>query len=452
MGLTPLTFSGISQYSQDFQTILERATNIASYPLKQLQNEQTDTATKKQLATELNSAVKLFGDKLKALSSVADKRAVTASSSNSAKLSVDSINTDTPTTYSITEVTSIATVASETSAAPAADSNATPISSTGTLKLKVGTSEYSISLESGKNNLSGIRDAINRLNAGVSASILTVGPNENYLTVSAVGTGQKAIQLIDDPDGAATNLLTSNNPGSDLQFKLNGIPVTRSTNQVNDTIPGVTFTVKDKTVSGETLTINLASDRSQLSQAVSSFIDAYNALESKVGSQIGENAGLLSGDLLVREAKGILQRAAAFGLGGGSVKNWSDLGVTFNQTGEVSFDTTKFNSLSDGQIRDAFSFFQSKDGLGAQIDRVNTYTDDINGLAKLQLDQYQRTDLRLSSQISTLQDRIDTLRKGFLSRLQAADALLGQLESQQKVVSAQVQSLNLVLYGKSNSQ
>lgn len=450
MGLTPLTFSGISQYSSDFQTILDRVTNIASYPLRQLQNEQTDNGTKKQLATELNSAVKLYGEKLKALSDVADKRAVTASSSNTAKVAINAINTDTPTTYTVSEVSSVATVASESSLTSYAASASTPVSSTGTVKLKVGTSEYTITLASGKNNLNGLRDAINGLNAGVSASVLTVGATSNFLSVSAVGTGQKVIQVVDDPDGAATNLLSSTNPGSNLSFKLNGVAVTRTSNQVNDLIPGVTFSVLDKTTTGETVSINLASDKSKLSQAVSDFVDAYNTLSTKVGAQVGESAGLLSGDTLVREAQSILQRASSFSLGSGTVKNWSDVGVSFATTGEMSFDSTAFSSLSDTKIFDAFKFFKGTDGLGAQQTKVSNYTDSINGLAKVQLDQYQRTDLRLNSQISTLQDRIDSMRKGYMSKLQNADALLGQLESQQKLITAQVQSLNLVLYGKNN--
>ena len=67
MGLSPLTFAGISQYSQDFQTILQRVTTIASFPLNQLKNEQSDIGTKRQLTSELSSSVKLFGERIKTL-------------------------------------------------------------------------------------------------------------------------------------------------------------------------------------------------------------------------------------------------------------------------------------------------------------------------------------------------------------------------------------------------
>jgi flagellar hook-associated protein 2 len=448
MSLNPLTFTGISQYSQDFQTILQRVTTIASFPLTQLRNEQSDTAARRQLTNELNSGVRLLGEKMTALKEVAGNRAVSASSSNSSKLTVDSVNTDILTSYSITDVTSLAAAASETSSASYADSSATTVSASGSLKLKVGTAEYDFTLSSGENNLVGLRNKINGLGAGVTASILTVGENENYLSITANNTGANPIELREDPAGVNTNLITSANPGSSLNFRLNGVAVTRPSNQVNDLVPGVTFSLKQTTAVSETLTIGLSSDRSKLSAAISGFVDAYNAVQAKVNGQVGANAGLLSGDILVREAQDILRRAASFSIGEGTVKNWADIGVSFEQTGEIALDLTAFNALSDSRIRDAFSFFRDTTGLGAQTARTEAFSNAVTGLAAIQLAQFDRTDSRLSEQIASLEDRINLVRENYLQKLQTADALLGSFESQQNIISASVDSLSLVLYGK----
>ncbi len=365
MGLSPLTFTGISQYSQDFQTILQRVTTIASFPLNQLKNEQSDIAVKRQLTSELSSSVKLLGDRIKTLRDVAANRAVSATSSNSSKLTVDSVNTDTLTTYNITDVTSTAKAASETSSAAYADSNVTQVSATGNVRLTVGSTDYNISLAGGKNNLVGLRDKINTLGAGVTATILTVDGATNYLSVTANTAGAKALSLKDDPDGANTNLLTSTNQGSNLSFKLNGVPVSRTSNQVNDLIPGVTFSLKSTTAVDETLSIGLSSDRSKLSSAISGFVDAYNAVQNKVTAQVGKTAGLLSGDYLVREAQDILRKTSSFSIAEGTVKNFSDLGITFASSGAVSFDFTEFNSLNETKLRDSFSFFKDNTGLGS---------------------------------------------------------------------------------------
>jgi hypothetical protein len=39
MTITPLTITGLSSFSDDFQTILNRAVSIASLPLSELQND-----------------------------------------------------------------------------------------------------------------------------------------------------------------------------------------------------------------------------------------------------------------------------------------------------------------------------------------------------------------------------------------------------------------------------
>ncbi len=450
MGLTPLTFTGISQYSQDFQTILQRVTTIASFPLNQLKNEQQDVAAKRLLTSELSNSVKLLGDKITALKDVAANRAVSATSSNTAKLTIDSVNTDTLTTYNITDVTSIAVAASETSLSSYASSTATQVSASGSVRLTVGTTLYDIALTSGENNLVGLRDKINTLNSGVTATILTVAAGTNYLSISANATGAKVVALREDPLGLNTSLLTATNQGSNLNFKLNGVQVGRSSNLVNDLVSGVSFTLKQTTSVAETLSIGLSSDRSKLSAAVSGFIDAYNTVQAKITGQVGKTAGLLTGDFLVREAQDILRKVSSFGLGAGSVKNWSDLGVNFSTAGQISFEVGMFNALSQTQLQDSFSFFKDTTGLGALSKSTDGFSQDVTGLASIQIDQYGKTDSRLTEQIAKLEERISVLRQTYLQKLQVADALLGNFESQRNVVSASIDGLNLVLYGKQN--
>src|SRR5438477_555965 len=88
----------------------------------------------------------------------------------------------TPLTF--TGITSIAEAAAETSQSGYADSTATAVSSTGTVKLVIGAVERTIVLTPATNNLVGLRDAINNLGVGVSATVLTTGTgvDPNYLS------------------------------------------------------------------------------------------------------------------------------------------------------------------------------------------------------------------------------------------------------------------------------
>ena len=309
------------------------------------------------------------------------------------------------------------------------------------------------------NSLVGLRDKINSLNAGVTATILTTDSG-NYLSVSANSSGVTTLQIIDDPGDpgvvgdpgyplhANTQWLTANNQGSNAVFKLNGLQIDRKSNTVNDVIPGVSFTVLEKTDTDEDITLTLASDRSQLSSAISDFVTKYNSLLGTTNAQVGASAGLLSGDFLVREVQGDMRALGSYE-GSGTIKSLADMGITFDSQGKISFDQTTFDALSDSQISGAFSFFGSKTtGFGALADKFTQLSDPITGLIKLQQDSYTREDTRLQGQIADMEDRITSMQTATAARLQAADALLAQLESQQQVLDASIQSVNLVTFGK----
>src|SRR5262249_41505559 len=138
MSFTPLTFTGISQYSTDFQTILTRAVNIAQIPVKQLQNKDSDVLQRKTLIGGLADAIDRLSTDLKALGDTAQNRALTASSSDATSVSVSNTGATSTGTYTINSITSAASAASERSTASFADSTSTPFSSTGTVKLVVG--------------------------------------------------------------------------------------------------------------------------------------------------------------------------------------------------------------------------------------------------------------------------------------------------------------------------
>ena len=294
MSISPLTFTGVSSFSEDFQTILNRATQIAGLPITALQNQQKDLLQQKLLVSNLSGSVASLASSVTALGTLGEQKALAASSSNTAKVTATNVSSSAPAVYSLTEITSVAKAAAETSASGYANSTSTAVSSTGTVKLTVGSNNYTIDL-TGKNNLTGLRDAINNLGAGVTASVLTTGTGADpyYLSITANSTGATTLELRDDPTGANTNLLTANNQGANTEFKLNGVAVSKKTTFINDVVPGVTFNILGTTEASESVAVTVASDRSKLSTALQSFVANYNAAREQVNAQIGSGAGLL---------------------------------------------------------------------------------------------------------------------------------------------------------------
>lgn len=447
MSLTPLVFSGISTYSADFQTILDRTVKIASLPITSLQNQQTDLLERKVVAGGLQGSVAAFGASLKSLGEIGDRRAVTGRSTDTSKVAVKSVTASTAGVYQLSNITSVASAAAETSLVSYADSDTTAVSTTGTVQLTVGSSAFTVSLTAGENNLAGLRDKINGLGAGVTASILTTD-GANYLSVSANTTGATTLTLKDDPGGAATDLLSATNQGANAVFELNGVPVSQKTNLVNSVVPGLSFEILAETDDDETVTLTLASDRSQLSTALSSLAAAYNTLVEQVDGQIGESAGLLSGSSLVREIQGVLREVTGFS-GTGDVKSLAELGLVFDASNKLTFDSAAFAGLSDAQVRAGLDFTSTAEtGLGSLYSKVTGISDPVTGLIQAEINQYDATGRDLTSRVAALNERVTLLQSGLAQRLQYADALLANLESQQTVLTASIDSLSYSLFGR----
>ena len=447
MSITPLSFTGVSQFSSDFQSILNRAVAIANLPVKTLENQQAKLLAQKQLLTGLNGGVASLGSSISALQTVAQNKALVATSSDTTKVVINSTNASTPATYAITNITSLAKTASESSVIGYATAGATAVSSTGVVKLFVGSNSYTIPLTPATNNLTGLRDAINSLGVGATATVLTTGTGltPNFLSISANTSGLTTLQLMDDPTGANNNLLTNTNQGANAVFQLNGVNVSKTSNTINDVVSGVSFTIAGTSVAGAT--ISLASDPSQISSALQSLIGNYNALTSQANGQIGPNAGLLTGDFVVRSIENGLRQVVHFQGTSGSVKNLGDLGIELSSAGQMSLNQATFNSLSASQISDAFSFLGSA-GFGALSSAFTQISDPVTGLIKVQQDQYTASDKRISAQVGELTDRINQMQASLSAKLQKADALLATLQSQQNVLNASIQSLTEVSFGK----
>ncbi len=533
-------FSGISTYSNDFQSIIQRAVSIAQLPAKKLQNEETDNLGKKQALITLNPSVDALGAAVAALGSLAANQGVTASSSDSTKVSIINTGAASPATYTVSDVQALASPAFETSLAGYADPAQTSVSNSAQLDLVVGSNTYHLDL-TGSNNLNGLRDAINNSGAAVSANIVTVG-GRSYLSLSATNTGATTLQLNDKPldlisntglgsetstrtyadattvpvsasgkvdlvvgssvyhldvtasnnltglmnainnagipglsagiSGGAgsfsltvtasgpttlrlddlplsTNLVSATNQGTDADFKVNGIHTTRSANTINDILPGVSFTLRDTTTSS--VTLSLATNPSQLSSALQTLVTSYNKLIDQVGAQIGPSAGPLGGDILIRQiSEDIRLLTSYWNSGSSSIHSLSDLGITFDDTsGHLTFNPNTVTGFSSSQVSDAFKFLGSSNtGFAAMAKNFTQLSDPVTGLIRMQEDGYDAANQHLGDQITTLNDRVSRIQSAITARLQAADALVAQLQSQQNMVNASVSSLNYVLYGK----
>jgi flagellar hook-associated protein 2 len=451
-GITPITLNGISQYASDFQTILNRSVQIATIPIEQMQNQQSLIESQISSATGLSTAVSAVAADLTNLANLGSSQALTANSSDSSVVSAQVTGATANTSYAITNVTSVASAASESSLNSYADATTTPVSTTGSMQLTVGSNTYAINLTSGNNNLTGLENAINNLDAGVTAQILTTS-NGDYLSVSADSPGATTLQLADDPTGADTQWLTDQNQGSNTTFDLNGVPISTPQTTINNVVPGMTFTINGTTSAGQTVNVSLSSDVSQVSSALQQFVTDYNSLNQEIGSVSG-TGDALQGDSVIWQLKQSMLQLASYNIPGNSgINSLSSLGVTFDQTGTASFDSSALSSLSSSQTSAVFSLLGSATtGLGAIANQFSAISAPSTGAIASEISAWNTQNTTLTTNISNATAQVNEMQTLLSQQLEAADAQVDELQTQQSLLNSSIQSLNYTTYGTQINQ
>jgi flagellar hook-associated protein 2 len=310
------------------------------------------------------------------------KRSVTSSNSNAIAATVD--NTAVPNTYSL-EVSQLAKAHALASGA-FADSDTTAIG-TGTLTFRFGTTDYdaqgdvyngftlnpdsnitTITIDSSNNTLTGIMEAINAADFGVTASIVNDGSGYRLL-LGGDKTGLKnSLEVsVEDADldntdsGASAGLsnfvfnaqatnLEETSAAANAVFKVNGLTVQSQENTATSAIPGMSLSLKEVTTSPVTLSVQ--TDTATAVSAFSTFIAGYNQFRTTVNTLTNYNAatktaGTLLGDFTVRSVVSQVDNILRNEVSGvsGDYNSMAELGLKTNSSGGYVLDTNKFRDI-----------------------------------------------------------------------------------------------------------
>ena len=452
--LAPETFTGVSQYSGDLQSILTRAVQIAQLPVTIMQNQDSVVVSKIAALGTMQSSISTLAADLANLSTLAQSQALTATSSAPATLTATVNGNMTPTTYTITNITSTAAPASETSHAFFANGTTATVSASGTMQLTLGTQTANIHLTSATNNLVGLANAINNATDAsgnslpLTATIITAADNQDYLSVTANTPGRTTLTLTEGATPGGAEFLTQANQGANTDFTLNGnISVDSPSTTINNVIPGLTLNVLQKAPTG-TVTVSLSSDPTQLSDALNTFVGDYNSLLNQVNGQVGASGGALSGDSIMNMVEGDMQQLVSY-TGAGAIRSLSDLGITMaDNSGQMTFDPTVVSGLSASQLQSAFSYLGSTTtGLASLANSFTQLSDPISGVIQSEIRGDAQTDQNLQTQISLKAVQVSQMQAALQLQLAAADASIAGLESQQNMLSTTIQAMNFTTYG-----
>ncbi|HEY8333587.1 MAG TPA: flagellar filament capping protein FliD [Tardiphaga sp.] len=321
------------------------------------------TALSKSIVNSLSSSV--YGERSATISATGD---TSASSAVSMSISNGAATGD----HTLT-VTQIATAHKVIGTAVA--DQTTDLGYTGTFSIGLaGGTSADIAVTSGM-TLQDVADSINAQSSttNVQASIIQVSTSDFELVLTAtndnadietsVVSGDDVLNSlgVTDSDGAFTDVLQT---AQAAIFTLDGIALTRDTNDVTDVLSGVTFSLLTATPSGSTINIAIDTDTSAIETALATFVTAYNAVRDFATTQqtlssdgTVDDTSVLFGDGSLRNIMTQLEQAMNSSVGGLSM---TDLGLSFNDTNDLELDTSTLETTLAGNLSGVIALLASK--------------------------------------------------------------------------------------------
>lgn len=224
-----------------------------------------------------------------------------------------------------------------------------------------------ITVETG-DSLQEIADKINAEDSDVQASVLLVGSNYQLMLTAPSGKDNALSVETNDASKDSGGLsvfefseayhdqVIETQQAQNALLKVNGLSVSRESNEISDIIQGFNFTI-NKADPGNNLTFSVTEDTAVAEQAVEDFVEAYNLFyktaKNLTGISKDEDNNTVKGDLITDgTAKTIINRlratvtATVSGLDDGFTA-LTNIGVRTELDGTLSID--------DDDFKDAFS-------------------------------------------------------------------------------------------------
>ncbi|HYP71847.1 MAG TPA: flagellar filament capping protein FliD [Variovorax sp.] len=319
----------------------------------------------------------------------------------------------------------------------------------------------SITIDSTNNTLTGIRDAINAADAGVSASIVNDGSGTPYrLVLVSKETGEASSMRISvDGDAALQNLLGNDPAGTqnlkqtlaaqNAKLDVNGIAITSASNTVKEAIQGTTLTLVQTGTTGLSMKANTAS----MKTAINDFVKAYNALQSTAKSLTTYDAdtqtsAALVGDSTLRNlmnrVREVLTRPQASGTN--EVKVLNEIGVSFQKDGTLLVDSTKLDKSLETNLAGVSKLFSSASGstsgYGKQLDSLVDSLTKTGGSLKVASEGVTETIKELDEQYDAMQTRVDATMARYRAQFTKLDVMMSSMNSTLSYLSQQFEAMN----------
>jgi flagellar hook-associated protein 2 len=459
-----MAVGGIGGGAIDVAGIVSQLMTIEQQPLVKMQQNLSGIQTKLSAWGKLQSAVSNLRDATRALTRSDTWQASKATSSDEAAIAIAGGGSAAAGSYSLS-VQSLAqsqSVVSRTFAASDA------VVGGGTLQIQLGTVDATgttftadpersttVTVAAGA-TLADIRSAINRSDAGVSASILDDGTGKRLVLTSRESGQAQAFQIDATEAGeqgtaglasfslSATTASGANGTlrtqlAADARLTINGLPITGSSNKLDGVIEGVTLNLKK--VTAAPVEIQVGSDQEATKASLDKFITAYNDLNKLLAEQTrydpaSKTAGVLQGNSVAVGIQQQIREQMRSPIDGAAGTSLSAAGFDIAKDGTLSMKPDKMTELlaDPPKMRQLFAGAtpvagQPTNGIARLLDeRLSSYLDPEGALASATESLRSRQD-SIEKQQDRFEDRLKDVEARLTRQYSALDVNLSRITS-----------------------
>ena len=482
--MAALDFLGIGSNMQ-LGTLLDQLATAERLPLKALETQNTAYQAKLSGYGTIKSMLSAFQASANSLAKLDTFGAVKAQVSNSDVMTVATGTNAVSGNYNV----NVKSLAQAQSLAGAGQLKQDSVIGTGTLTFEFGVtggydadpasptygtyvnptftptagSAKTVTIDSSNQTLQGIRDAINKANMGVKASIINDGSGTPYrLVLNSEKTGEamsmritgsspelQALAGYDPVAGPQAGGMKEVVRATNAQLTINDIAITSASNVVTDAAQGVTMTLKKTGTTSMTLTQDLDS----IKAAVQGLAAAYNNLQTAAKQltafdvKSGTKAAL-TGDGVLRGIQSTLRsvlNTPEAGMRDGATTTLAQLGVTLQKDGTMSVDTKKLDAALAGNLADVTALFGgdgTKGGIARRLsEAVDTMTG-TNGPLTSATKGIEQSVKDLGKRYDSMSEHIDANIKRVQKQFQALDLAVSQMNRTKDYLTQQFSAMN----------
>jgi len=437
----------------DIKSIVSQLVALERAPLQPLQRQAATVQSKISVLSTVKSSIDNLGTLAAKLGDPASWSGFNATSSNSTEVAVSATASATAGRFSL----SVASLASSQSAASGV-LNTTSGLGTGTLSFAVaGGAVKNVEILTGEDSPSAIAAKINSSDVGVTATVLKDASGEriimrgkdtgaaNTFTVAVTGGNADGLQKLAFGGGAVGGM-TQAQPAANAKFSIDGVDLESATNQLSDTVPGLTLTLKKPTTTA--VDINVSADTEGMKKNIQDFVDAYNSISTLLTTATAYNettktAGSLQGDSTAIGLQNALRGMMRSVTGNGSVTRLADIGIVAAQNGTLEVKADKLNAAMEN-LSAVRNLFTSEDGDATTVGfglKVKAFADGIAGATgslNARTDSLKQAVARNGKEQERVIDRAARAEIRYLAQYNAMDAAVGRLNGLSSFVNQQV--------------